>query len=79
VLRAALSVTARVPDRLPFFAGLNDTEIVQLAAGGRVLGELGQLLVCGNSALLLIDEIATAIDPVFDSVAFCAALVVPTI
>jgi len=54
---------------------LNDIEMVQLAAGER---ELGQLLVCGNSVLLLIDEIATANELVLESVTFCAALVVPT-
>ena len=71
-----MSVIVRVPLRLPFFAGLNDTAIVQLAAGVR---ELGQLLVCGNSVLLLIDEIATANELGLDSVTFCGPLVVPTI
>jgi len=64
-----------VPLRLPFFAGLNDTEIVHPVAVG---SELGQLFVCGNSVPLLIDEIETAVGPVFERVTFCAALVVPT-
>ena len=40
----ALSVTLRVPVRVPRFVGVNATEIVQLAAAANVFGDNGQVL-----------------------------------
>ena len=62
--------------------GVKVTLRVQLALGPRVVGELGQLLVCAKSLLFapvtVIPVIVSAWLPVFVKVTVCGALVVPT-
>jgi hypothetical protein len=74
-LPVALSVTARVPLRLPTLVGLKVIEILQPAPG---CTELAQLLVWGKSTLVLILEMVKRPNPVFVSFTVCAGLVVPT-
>ena len=74
-LPVALSVTARVPLRLPTLVGLKVIEILQPAPG---CTELAQLLVWGKSTLVLILGMVKRSNPVFVSFTICAGLVVPT-
>ncbi|MGA6981437.1 MAG: hypothetical protein WBZ11_07805 [Candidatus Sulfotelmatobacter sp.] len=61
-LEAPVSVTVRLPDRLPNAVGENVTDIVQLAAYERVAGLAGQLLVAVKSdKLVVILPIAIAV------------------
>lgn len=52
-LEVPLSVTVRVPDRLPKALGENVIEMVQVAAGARVAGLTGQLLAAAKSDKLV--------------------------
>ena len=77
-LPLALSVTIRVPDRLPVAVGVKVTLKVQLAPGATLTP---QVFVCAKSVLLApvmaMLRVSGAL-PLFDSVTACGALVVPT-
>jgi hypothetical protein len=74
-LPLALSATAKVPVRVDVVEGLNVTLIEQFAPGASVVP---QLFVWAKSPVVVIPEIASGAVPVFENVAFWAALVVPT-
>ena len=81
-LPLALSVTVKVPERVPLAAGVNVTLMVQLELAASVEGVSGQLFVWPKSpgfvpprAMLLMVSGAV---PVFESVTVCSALVVLT-
>jgi hypothetical protein len=68
-----------VPDRLPSAVGENVTEIVQLAAGARVAGLTGQLLVAAKSIKLVeMLEMVMAVVWPFSKVTEWIELVVPS-
>jgi len=76
-----LSVIEILAARLPVAAGVNVTFMVQLAPATRLLGVIGQLLVCAKSLelvpvipMLAMERVAV---PVFVSVTLCGELVVP--
>ena len=69
-----LSVTVRVPLRAPTPAGEKVTEIAQLDAAATIEP---QLFVYPKSPVMLIEPMATALLPLFVSVTFCPALIVP--
>ncbi len=58
----ALSLTVRVPARVPSAVGVNVTEIVQLDPAANVFGDKGQFEVCAKSPEAEIPEIVNAID-----------------
>jgi hypothetical protein len=74
-LAAVLSVTLKLPVRVPDAVGENVTLMTQFPPTAR---EPPQLLVSAKSPLVEIVVIAKAAEPVFVSVTVCAALVVPT-
>ena len=74
----ALSVTLRVPVRVPRFDGVNTTEIAQLAFAANVLGDNGQVLdACAKSPEVEIPEIVSGTAWLFLTVTLFPALVVP--
>ena len=70
----ALSVTVTEPDRVPMAVGVKVALIVQLEPAASVVP---QLFVWAKSPETVIAEIDSGAEPVFESVALCAALVVP--
>jgi hypothetical protein len=80
-LPAALSVTVTLAVRVPIAVGLNVTLIVQLAPAARVLGLMGQVVLCAKSPALVpvipILLMVSAAVPLFVSVTVFGALVVP--
>jgi len=72
-LPLALSLTLRVPLRLPRAVGVKVRLIVQLALAARLAG---QLLVCAKSPLLVMPLMLNAALPVFFKLTDCGALVV---
>ena len=76
---AALSVTVMLAEKVAAESGVNFTAIVQEPPA---VTALPQLFVCEKSAGLAppgaIEEIVSVAVPVFESVRFCAALVLPT-
>jgi hypothetical protein len=81
-LPPALSMTERVPPRLPIALGVNVMLIVQALLAANVAGEIGQLFVCAKSLALLpvnVSAVTVRADvPVLVSVTVCAELVVVT-
>lgn len=72
----ALSVTVRVPVRLPRAVGVKVTEIVQLAPPANVFGVRGQVDVCAKSPETETVEIVSALVCAFFRVTVFAVLVV---
>jgi hypothetical protein len=77
-LPGALSVTVRVPSRVPVVVGLNVTETVQFAPVLSDDGLNGQVLVCAKSPVVPIAVIVKGAVPLLVMVTVCAVLVVPT-
>jgi hypothetical protein len=75
-LPEALSVTLKLPGRVPDAVGVNVTLMVQFSPAAR---ELPQVLFSAKSPLDAMLVIVRAALPVLDSVTVCAALVVPTV
>ena len=76
---AALSVTVRMPVRVPSALGVKLTEIVHPLSLASVCGAIGQLVVCAKSPVTLIEEMVRGPDWWFFRVTVCAALLVLTI
>lgn len=75
----ALSEICRLADTEPRLEGANVTEILQLVPAGKVDGEKGQVLCSANcQVLVLICEIASDTEPVFETVTLFAEDVTPT-
>ena len=74
-LAAVLSITLKLPVRVPDAVGENVTLIAQFPPTAT---ELPQLFFSAKSPLVEIVAIAKATEPVFVSVTVCAVLVVPT-
>ena len=75
-LPAALSVTLKLPVRVPDAVGVNVILMLQFPPGA---SEAPHVLVAAKSPLATMLVIVSAALPVFDSVTVCAALVVPTV
>ena len=70
-----MSLTVKVPLRVPATVGLNVTWITQLADAAN---EAEQLLLCAKCPVTWMPVILNAALPVFVRVTTCAVLVVPT-
>jgi hypothetical protein len=73
----ALSVTVKVPVRVPGAVGVNATEIEQEAAAPNVPGDNGQVEVCAKSPEVEIPEMVSGSGWLFLSVTVFLALLVP--
>ena len=79
VLKPALSVTVRVPVRVPSSVGVKVTEIPQLAPAANVCGEIGHPDVSAKSPEVEMFRIVSGTVCTFLNVTVLAALVVLTI
>ena len=68
VLVGALSFTVNVPVRVPTAAGVNVTEILQVAPEASVFGEMGHVEVCAKLPVVEMPEIVSAFDCAFFNV-----------
>jgi hypothetical protein len=71
----ALSIIEIVPDFVPWLVGEKVTFIAQLAPGATVVPQVEFKL---NGPLRVVEEMVSAVAPVFVRVTVCAELVVPT-
>jgi hypothetical protein len=74
-LAVVLSVMVRVPVRVPWVAGVNVTEIVQLFPAANVLGDSGHVVLCPKSLEVDTPKMVSGVVWTFFRVTFFAALV----
>jgi hypothetical protein len=69
-------LTVSVPVREPATVGLNFTVTVQDPPAAMLVP---QVLVCEKSPVIVTDDTAAAVEPLFETVTVCSALVVPVV